>query len=793
MRFAVAALLVAASAAIVLATRSSSEAADTAKPPKTERIGKPLTVHAGPRVSAAQLRKLLKRPPRRPSSDGPELNEDDDEATPRTRKLAASMAPQRVAKPLSPAAVSDWDAATGKISPPDPEIAASSSYVVVGINSGIEFYTKAGNPISATGLVAASGNPSPAGPANSNAVNYLDATDLFFPLINPILPGGAQLNKASKGKIDNFSDLRVVFDPYRRHFLVVATGACRSPSLSNTDVTGDGKPDPIDADNDKAPDAVKCAFTLKPKQRRSVIGLAVSVNENPLAGWYLYWWDAAVGWGTADTTVYKPGDLADYPSVGVNAVTIDVTVSIKDDDPRDATATPTPSRRSYPSIALVRAIDVEGGLASVKASRLYPIPSGGGCSALHNPDGSCPVGHVQPTFAHPDPGGSILVARYPSKLDQLVVWRVTDLLQPQLQKVTTNGVQLPFAWPAPLDSGTTQPTPALQKGGGIDGAIDMSVGLPGTPFEAVWRGFLWLVCEDTNATNHSNVRLIRLYTNADSPGDIAQPPVSDTVRIGAGSTLSYGWPAVEVNKNHDAVVDYTVVGKTTYASMRYNAWLHNEPQPRYGRILAPGKGAYLTTNAPERWGDVAGAAVDFVQGKEAEGIWVVHQYGAAGGGYAIHVSKIFGATYPDLVPGLQLAAGSASAGGDLRIRGSVENWGDKRAPRARVDVFVARKGEKRLRMGSFKSGPIGPGRQGRPSRSDYRFQPRSLPGPTPSRSWPTATRRSWSTAKRTTRPRPRSRCAEVQLRPRRPRRPHHPHHPRHPRHLQGTPISSSTS
>ena len=77
----------------------------------------------------------------------------------------------------------------------------------------------------------------------------------------------------------------MIFDPYRKRFWAIATGACRSPA---TDPSS-GK-------------TVKCAFTLPLTQRRSVIGLAVSVSEDPAAGWYFYWWDAAVGWGTNNPT-----------------------------------------------------------------------------------------------------------------------------------------------------------------------------------------------------------------------------------------------------------------------------------------------------------------------------------------------------------------------------------------------------------------------------------------------------------------------------------------------------------
>src|SRR5262249_12263430 len=145
---------------------------------------------------------------------------------------------------------------------------------------------------------------------------------------------------------------------------------------------------------------LKGAFTLPPTERRSVIGLAVSYNEDPISGWFFYWWDAAPGWGT-NNPPYKPGDLADYPTLGINATTVDVSVSITDKVPCGQ-APP-----AYPHIALFEATAMAAGKPgpSVAGWHLSPVPAPFltcGPAGLQNPDGSCPDPIIQPTLAHAD-------------------------------------------------------------------------------------------------------------------------------------------------------------------------------------------------------------------------------------------------------------------------------------------------------------------------------------------------------------------------------------------------------
>jgi len=615
----------AASAALVGATQSDAVRAAVPRP-----IGAPGPAFAGPPVTAAELRRLLRAGPTTPSNVSPEFGEPGEEGEgdsahrePAARSIAAAQTPRAVSTPISPAPSVSWQAmtgqpncppgqplvaATGQGTPPDPQIAVSSTFVVVGVGTGLLLYKKDGTPY-------------------PSACNYVDETKLFQPLID-----AAQLAKDANGHIDNFNDLRVIFDPYRKRFWTVATGAYRTCI-----------PDP----QDPSGPCVKGATTLPADEERMVVGLAVSADEDPTHGWYLYYWDAAVGW-KKHSPPYQPRDMGDYPSIGINATTVDVSVSVSS------------ATRSYPHIALYNADDMAADQGpTVQGWHLYPLINADGtaCASggLQNPDGSCPGSIVQPTLAHPDPGGSYLVSV--EGASKLVIWKVTDLLQPT-QQVTSAEVPLP----TPL----VDPANSVQKDGKPTNLIAFN-NLHNWPLKVVWRWFLYVTLDDAGSTKLARVRVLRLWVS-DFP-NVPAPPASGSnggsrqLEIGAGSTGSFGWPALEVNKNNDSVVVYAIVGPNAYASIRYNAWIFDEATMRGGRLLKAGEATetQLTDSnnnplldkygnlVPTRWGDLAGASVDFAFGKEADGIWIVHEYArstdgvsTSNGSYGIWVGKIFG-------------------------------------------------------------------------------------------------------------------------------------------------------
>ena len=112
--------------------------------------------------------------------------------------------------------------------------------------------------------------------------------------------------------------------------------------------------------------------------------------------------------------------------------------------------------------------------------------------------------------------------------------------------------------------------------------------------------------------------------------------------------LSYGWPAMEVNKNGDMAIVYTRTGTTRYPEMRYSAYLAAESDIRPSRLVKIGEAPYDQTlpTKPQIvfWGDLAGASVDPA---DDTAIWLAHQYASktagnvGNGNFQIWVAKVF--------------------------------------------------------------------------------------------------------------------------------------------------------
>lgn len=577
------------------------------------RIETPAIIQGGISLNAEEIRSLLQRGPTEMAPVNGEISEG----------AKAAYIPRPVIEkpvslnnlPLDPPALGtpppsiSWPATTGSppspafnLTPADPQIAVSSTHVVVGMNGGMFFYTKDGQPY-------------PSG--NNFMCTYLcgKAKNFFQPIID-----NGNLSIPSNGQIDSFSDLRVIFDPYRKRFWAIATGACRTPVIY-----------PPTGQN------VKCAlYSLSLTKRRSVIGLAVSANEDPAGPWYYYWWDAAVGWGTGGP-IYKPGDLADYPSIGINRTTVDITVTVT-----DATLTSS-ATRIYPHLLLLdaTAIAAKRPPSEITARHLYPLTAvfvtppvcpGG----LLNPNGSCPGDAscggsiIQPTVAHGDPQASYFVS-FESEWN-MVIWRVTNQFHPVVQSTEV-----------PMSPHMNEPTNAPQKG--VAAQIKMS-NLCHWPLKVVWRaGALYIVTNDADRNGRAIFRALRLPTSqwpyVPSPEDVGSG--GDEVLGGSTGTSSYGWPAIEAAPNRSAVVVYTRTGPNTYADIRYNVWPHDQGEMLPGRILKHREAPTALTGLTP-WGDLAGASVDFENGRETDAIWIVHQYGIAGSknipSYRVWVGKI---------------------------------------------------------------------------------------------------------------------------------------------------------
>src|SRR5262249_41200439 len=95
------------------------------------------------------------------------------------------------------------------------------------------------------------------------------------------------LDDGTPDAVVRYNDLRTIYDSYRNRFWILAGGG-----------------------NSNQPD---------PAKGRGRWVVAISIDQNPLDGWYLYWWDVAAHWGMANDPVYQPGDVGDYPAIGIDS------------------------------------------------------------------------------------------------------------------------------------------------------------------------------------------------------------------------------------------------------------------------------------------------------------------------------------------------------------------------------------------------------------------------------------------------------------------------------------------
>ena len=155
----------------------------------------------------------------------------------------------------TPTAIVSWEAAGMTAGdPPDPQIAASHSHVVVATQLTLGFFAKDGTLLGST-----------------------DYNSFFSKL-------GLDNGTVSGSEIQ--SDPRLIFDEYRKRFWLIH-------------------------------DAGNGSYKPPPQTVRGRIYVAVSKSEDPTAGWWLYWWDAVADWHVKNSPIYQTGDGADFPSIGI--------------------------------------------------------------------------------------------------------------------------------------------------------------------------------------------------------------------------------------------------------------------------------------------------------------------------------------------------------------------------------------------------------------------------------------------------------------------------------------------
>lgn len=611
-----------ATVAASLTGASPAAQLDTA-PPASRTGGAPLHVQGFADLTAERLRELilLDQPETRdPHDDDPCDDNVSEECQPRGGAATGGLERHGHLADLSPLAllqtpppVTSWKGLDSHNAPADPQIAASSTHVVTTLVRWIGFYSKSGT--------------------------------LLAELSSPMFFAPLGLDDGTAEGIDIYSDMRVIFDEYRKRFWVGAVSR-------SSEVTA--------------------------AENRSLVTIAVSKTENPLDGWYFYWWDAAVNWGVPNPG-WEPGDSADYPMIGIDPVAFHVVHMIGNDVTNEIPR--------YERLQFLPA----GPLASGQAA------SGWHYYDLLNPDGT-EAGLIQPVVHHGPTGRAYYVSRPGANTsDKVVVWALSDALTPS-QQLNRVEVSMPTAWNQPLN--------ASQLG---SSKLIRMTNLGTSPLKAVYRlPFLYFSTNDgptPQVSQFTTVRFVRMSVLAfpNVPTDPATGFISRTfggsssIDDPPGAQMFYGWPAVEVNKQHDAVVVYARSGPTIYPEIRFSAYMANENDIRPSRLLKAGEVTYdypLASDVAQvlRWGDLAGASVD---PKDDTGIWIAHQYAVAGpssNNYAIWVGKVFGKAYYDwhFLKDLLVSPAEITAGHSVEVVGEIGNQGDGESPETELVISLGR-------------------------------------------------------------------------------------------------------
>jgi hypothetical protein len=361
-------------------------------------------------------------------------------------------------------------------------------------------------------------------------------------------------------------DLRMIFDEYRKRFWVCA--------LTNTPVAG--RPVPT--------------FLA-----------AVSLTQNPLDGFYFYYWDSAP---TAAGSGFQPGDKSDYPCIGIAE-----DVFLQTNKVADSTGA-----YKHWRVVLRNADQMAKGL---------PGPSIDGWEwwGWYNPDSSVTY-IIQPAVHHGPSERVFLVSKWGNHAE---VWAIDGALGPS-QSVTRVDLTLPGASGslvnAPQKGDTVASPPPIAMGPQIGDAF----------LKAVYRDhrlyFTANNAKDWDGTGAlASGRLIRVHVR-DFPTvtveiDRTFGRAAETDR--QGETFHYAWPGVEVNRRGDMVLSTTRTSAAIYPEVRLSVWYAAESDIRSSHRLQAGGSPYFEGSGRtyNYYGETTAACVD---PSDDDAVWVAAQY-----------------------------------------------------------------------------------------------------------------------------------------------------------------------
>jgi len=579
----------------------------------------------------------------------------------------------------SPLALS-WEATAIANYPLDPQVAASSTHLIVTTTGGsgrIAFYEKNGALLTQT-------------PDAQPLKNPMYEAEFFAPLLphvnsNLALPPSVASQLDGNGDplfaIDTVFDTRAVFSAIHRRFFVVAiarNSAPRDPEIADT--------------------------FEEYASRRTKLVVAVSRSEDPREGWHYYWWNAVISDGACydqsslcgcPGTIYQPGDFADYPSVGVSRDLLVINTQTFNKSPIRCTQ----GEWRYTLLHVSDVHDMLAGLSSVDGVQIWePTYS----------DSTVASGVLQPAVHHDVPSSGLHYLASTRSDDTLVIWGLTPISGGSTQLFHREIPVSRFYGPSADPDGWAYPQLA-GPGIGVPRPINAGSNLGNSVLKAVSRAdrlyATWEDCKQWPGASQCipSIRLSRVDVSG-FPFSVSTGPGSGFIdrTFGkrnpadpAGAINAYSWPAVDVNDDGDMVLNYARTGSGIFPEARFSVY-HGDGtdiRPSYllhagiytlGKEMQPG-------DKPAGRLDLTGSAVDPF---DPAAVWIAQPYSdlaAAGEGqYRLVIGKVFGSLFPDLTAQVTLQGATVRAPGEnIELQVKVRNQGDGPAPASELRLYLS--------------------------------------------------------------------------------------------------------
>lgn len=410
---------------------------------------------------------------------------------------------------------------------------------------------------------------------------------------------GINLKDAAGNPIDFFNDLRVIFDAYRKRFWI--TAYARFSGAKN-----------VPAD-----------------KRRFFIAIAVSKTENPLDGWHFFSLSGVTEQGVPNSQIWQPGDAPDYPIIGIDKLAVTIAHVVKN-----------AGSFRYWRVTLSPADPLANGQAQ----------AGWQFWDLKNPDGT-PPSVIAPAVHHGSAKGGRAYWLGRQGSDSIVVWAITNPFDAarKLEKVAVK-MLTPFSTPVDgQQKGSSKLIKMTNLGNAVVSASFRNETVHGVTNDAHdWGGI---------GKSRTSIHYFRLpvsgWPKVPSPpggGGVDRLFGGGNVNEKIGGLKYYGWPAVEVNKDGNAIIGYARTGEQLYPEVRASAYMAAEGDIRPSRQVKAGdtfadnpNSSYASATAVLPWGDTSGACVDPA---DDTAIWIAQEYASKtasnNGNYDIWVASFFG-------------------------------------------------------------------------------------------------------------------------------------------------------